>query len=171
MTGGARCTVCDHPRIAEIDANLSDPPMSGYTKNARIFGLRTDAVRRHKMNGHVVKPKPPSAPQEPKEVEALPMSAVEVLSKTLKELNAVDSSELSGRELNIHIDLKRKVAVDLAKYQVAIDREGPAVKELRALEEMVLIGDEVLERFPEARRAISQAVAEWKARRTADEDE
>ena len=170
MTGGAQCTVCAHPRIAEIDANLSDPPMSGYTKNARIFSLRTDAVRRHKMNGHVVKPSLRVTPSQPTEDTSITMSAVEVLSKTLKELNAVDSSELSGRELNIHIDLKRKVAVDLAKYQVAVDREGPAVKELRALEEMVIVGDEVLERFPEARKAIAQAVAEWKARRDTGEE-
>lgn len=167
MTGGASCTVCAHPRIAEIDADLSFGPTSGYTRIAGIYSLRKDAVRRHKLNGHVVLAKA-AAPQAP---GAPPVSAVDSLSSALAALEAVETKDMTTREYTVHVDLKRKVAVDLAKYQVAVDREGPAQKELRALEEMVLAGDEALEKFPEARRAVGQAVAEWKARREAGAQE
>jgi hypothetical protein len=178
MTGGAACTVCAHPRVAEIDADLSFGPTSGYTRIAGIYSLRKDAVRRHKMNGHVrpqgagasSSPLPP--PPEGADLGSImPKSAVEILSQTLDELSKVDTAGMSARELNVHVDLKRKVAVDLAKYQVAVDREGPAQKELRALEEMVIAGDEALERFPEARKAVADAVRDWKARREAGEAE
>ena len=166
VVAGAACTVCAHPRIEEIDADLLDPVMSGYSRIARVYSLRKDAVRRHKVNGHVGSPVPvvdlPDAPEQP---EVIVLSAVDVLKATLQELGQVDTAGMSPRELNVHVDLKRKVAVDLAKYQVAVDREGPAQRELRALEEMVIAGDEALEKFPEARRAVAQAVAEWKARR------
>lgn len=170
MVAGAQCTVCAHPRRAEIDADLSFGPTSGFTRVAGIYGLQKDAVRRHKVNGHVQRQSlaPQAAPPDPG--EAAP-SAVEVLAETLKQLSGVDVSGMSDRERNVHVDLKRRVAVDLAKYQVAVDREGPAQKELRALEEMVIAGDEALERFPDARAAVARAVAEWKARRAAPGEE
>jgi hypothetical protein len=171
------CTVCRHPRIAEIDADLLDPVRSGYARIAGAYSLRKDAVRRHKLNGHVAGSRPaavarvvagtgPSRAEPRGSGDGAPISAVESLSASLRDLEAVDTSVLAPRELTVHVDLKRKVAVDLAKYQVAVDREGPAVRELRALEGMVLAGDEALERFPEARRAVAAAVAEWKARRS-----
>lgn len=170
MTVGAPCTVCAHPRRAEIDSDLSYGPTSGYARVAGTYALHKDAVRRHKVNGHVQKQAPAKAPA-PSAASFTPLSAVESLSATLQALNEVDTAGMSPRELNIHVDLKRKVAVDLAKYQVAVDREGPAQKELRALEEMVIAGDEALERFPEARAAVAHAVAIWKARREAGEQE
>lgn len=169
MTAGAACTVCAHSRVGEIDSDLLDPVLSGYSRIARAYSLRKDAVRRHKLNGHVGVPfvaPPPGAPPG----EVIVLSAVDVLKETLRELGQVSTEGMSPRELNVHVDLKRKVAVDLAKYQVAVDREGPAQRELRALEEMVTAGDEALERFPEARRAVAQAVADWKARRAAPEE-
>ncbi len=170
VTQGAPCTVCRHPRIAEIDADLSYGPTSGYTRTARIYQLKVDAVRRHKMNGHVTNQslnKPVNIAVTP---GSAPLSAVESLSATLHALNGIDTADMTPRELNLHTDLKRKVAVDLAKYQVAIDKEGPAQRELRALEEMVIAGDEALENYPEARAAVAHAISQWKARRSQEDE-
>ena len=183
MTAGAACTVCRHPRVAEIDADLRDPVRSGYTRIAGIYSLRKDAVRRHKQNGHMVPLKSASqsdatisarnsslAPEVPGSGDlsapgAPRRTAVEVLEAMLAAFDATDTSEFSPRELNVYNENKRRTAVDLAKYQVAIDREGPAQKELRALEEMVILMDEALERFPEAREAVAVATHAWKANR------
>ncbi len=125
------------------------------------------------INKHVIQPKVPSVSVQnaPQSGSQVPLSAVESLNASLQALEAVDTSGFSPREMTVHTDLKRRVAVDLAKYQIAIDREGPAQKELRALEEMVIAGDEALEKFPEARRAVAQAVAEWKLRRAYQQEE
>lgn len=181
MTAGAACTVCASPRRAEVDADLSDPVLSGYTRTAAAYGLRKDAVRRHKLNGHVrpqapspparnsaPPPPPPGSGEEP-EPDARDLTAVQVLEKLLRTMNATATDDMSPRELNVHRDTQRRVAVDLAKYQVAIDREGPAERELRALEGMMIAGDEALEAFPDARAAVALAVKRWKALREAPE--
>ncbi len=128
MTAGAPCTVCKHPRVAEIDADLSFGPTSGYTRVSRIYQLHVDAVRRHKMNGHVTRQslnKPPvSVAQSVPPTSMTPLSAVESLNATLQALNAVYTTDMSARELNIHTDLKRKVAVDLAKYQAYLNQHA-----------------------------------------------
>lgn len=162
VRGGQRCTVCAHPRVSEIDAQLSVPETSGYTRLASTYGLQKDAVRRHKASGHVRG----VASGTSAAVDAIgDLTAVEVLEQLQRTLQATDTAGMSPRELNIHRDTQRRVAVDLAKYQVAVDREGPAQRELRALEEMVEVMDTALEGFPEARRAVATATHEWKARR------
>ena len=180
MTAGAACTVCASPSVASVDADLLDPVRSGYRRIAAAYGLRHDAVRRHKINGHI---RAPSAavvaaatvaarnstlpPQSvPSSMDDAPRrTAVEVLEAMLHQMETMDTSEFSPRELNVYSENKRRTAESLAKHQVAQDREGPAQRELRALEEMVIAGDEALEQFPEARAAVALAIKQWKARR------
>lgn len=174
VTGGAACTVCSHPRVAEIDADLL-VPTNGYAKLSRVWGVHREALSRHKRSGHVV-PQRALAPRQPQTLAPLgsgededPKTAVEVLEEILRDLRKTDTSGFTPREKNTYTEQVRRTAESLAKYQQAVDREGPAQKELRALEEMHNLALDELERFPEARRAVAGAVAAWKARRGQEE--
>lgn len=166
LTGGAACTVCSHPRVAEIDADLL-VPTNGYSKLSRVWGVHREALSRHKRSGHVV-PGRATAPQtlapqgSGDEDEA---TAVEVLEEILRSLRKTDTSSFSPREKNTYTEQVRRTAESLAKYQQAQDREGPAQRELRALEEMHNEALDALESFPEARKAVARAIAQWKQRR------
>ncbi len=175
MTAGAPCTVCASPNVSLIDIDLQTPGKDGYLRVARTYQLQKDAVRRHKINGHV-RAQPVAARNStltpPPDPGDLPRrSAVEVLEKMLHEMEQRDTTDFTPRELNVYSENKRRTAESLAKHQVAQDREGPAQRELRALEEMVNAGDEALEHFPEARAAVALAIKDWKARRGQEEKE
>ena len=114
VTSGQACTVCASPHLHEVDADLQVPHLSGYARIAGLYGLRKDAVRRHKINGHVRPPRPPSpAPPPPAGVEdasgdavghVVAATAVEVLEQLLRVLGETPTDGMSPRELNVHRD-------------------------------------------------------------------
>jgi hypothetical protein len=157
--------------VQAIDLDLL-LPTNGYTKLAGKYGLNREALSRHKRGGHVVPPQagPPRAPQSLGSGDGdADKTAVEVLEELLRALRSRDTSGFSPREVNVYTESVRRTAESLAKYQQTVDREGPAQRELRALEEMHNLMLDVLERHPDAKREVATEVRAWKARRGQEE--
>lgn len=49
-----KCTICTHPKRAEIDASILTPGAS-LRSVAQKFGVSADALGRHQRNGHIMR--------------------------------------------------------------------------------------------------------------------
>lgn len=157
-----RCGVCASPQLTAVDAWLqAGKPVLGA---AKAFGISRGSIRTHVTLGHV--------PQTPVSTPAFPTTGltdvdpVVALQTRLNQLHATDTSTWSPAQIDRHNEQIRRTAESLSRMKPPADTEGPAVKALKALQEIVAVQMEVIERYPEVRREISEALQAWKRERS-----
>ncbi len=154
------CSVCQHPDVADIDAELVRG-ISPYQLEARHSALSHDAIRRHKGGGHI--PNKLLKAQAVEEVTAADVLLADIATIRAAAFRALDKAEESEDTPNL---LR---AIREARENVRVLGElhgrlnaGTTVNILIAPQVQALILD-ALDRYPEARLAVAEALAEIEA--------
>lgn len=152
-----RCLTCAHPRLADIDELLRrDVP---FATISRRMDVSARSLRGHFGDGHV-----PPAPEGPPSVESVrgggDADPARALQDVLNALVAQDTATMSESARTRHADQVRRAAESLAKMQP--EDVDSRVRELTEERDGLLTRSRavatVLERFPEARSAVAEAL-------------
>ena len=157
-----RCSICNHPSVAAIDALIQ----SGQSLNriAKAMSVGADSLQRHVRNGHVK-----VAPAATVPMPVTPTTgAIDPQEDYRQQLEALDAIQATSPSQQLAVlEARRRVVAEMAKAVTPKDAEGPAQRSLRVVQEMFDVQNTVIDRHPEIRREVSAALHEWKARRDA----
>lgn len=169
-----RCKVCNHKLVRDADSLFNQGASASVV--ARMLGVSEDSAKRHRHAGHVAPLSvvaSPVVPVAPATAPTAPLPTIEIDATTavgqldiLKNaLDAMLASALSPTAKVAIIAEQRRVIE--AKYRVV----GPApsatirVQEIDGFAEYESLLFEVLEPFPDARRALAKVLRERLAQR------
>ena len=162
----SRCGVCASPQLPAVDAWLqAGKPVLGA---AKAFGISRGSIRTHVSLGHV--------PQTPVSAPAFPTTGladvdpVVALQTRLNQLHATDTSTWSPAQIDRHNEQIRRTAESLSRMKPPTDLEGPNTRKLKALQELFDAQNEVIDRHPEIRSEVADAIRALKARREAESE-
>lgn len=157
-----RCSICKHQSVEAIDALIQ----SGRSLNAiaKAMTVGADSLQRHVRNGHVKVPASASVPM-PVTPASGDIDPQEDFRQQLAALDAIQATSPS-QQLAV-LEARRRVVAEMAKAVTPKDAEGPAQRALKVTEAMFAVQNEVIDRHPEIRREVSEALRAWKARRDA----
>lgn len=176
MPAMVRCSVCLHPQVRDVDLWLRDATGRSQTRSkiAAKFGLGPPALARHMRHGHhkteaqwqaldVQRAQARAASVTPP-APAAGTDGIAQLEKLLGDLAAVDTSQYTPRDRNVHQDQLRRTAEALARLKPPADREGPAQEQVKALTGLMEVYDRVLDRHPEIQLELAEALHAWRSR-------
>ncbi len=156
---GRPCTVCQHPELAEIDAELVTK-RDGYRVIALRWGVSRDALRRHQAAGHVSEALVQLGATKREQAASTVMGRVQALVETTEELLA--GAKTAGsvvqalaciRELRGLLELQGKATGELRPDGAV------TVLNVQSNPEWVVIRTAMLEAlvaYPPARQAVAE---------------
>lgn len=159
-----RCGVCASPQLTAVDAWLqAGKSVLGAEK---AFKISRGSLRTHVRLGHV--------PQTQVQTPAFPTSGLEdvdpvvALQTRLNQLHATDTSTWSPAQIDRHNEQIRRTAESLSRMKPPTDLEGLTTRKLKVLQELFDAQNEVIDRHPEIRKEVADAIRAVKARREAE---
>lgn len=161
-----RCTVCNHPLVAEADKALA----AGATVEAvaRMLGVTRNSAGRHRAN-HLTAPawkaarafaRNPLPPVPPVEIDP-DASTGEQMKALVDRLAAMDVNHMTPAQQVAHFDAHRRALESLSKMAGPAEPTEVAMDQVTGLSEFLSDAFVALEPFPDARRALIPVVARW----------
>jgi len=136
---GPRCTICEHPRRAEIDADLRQRSVAVVSK---AFDVSRSALGRHRKHLGTADDAPLVIDDAPVDPRALTVDVLKALRACLKGTGRA-SVPAVAKAIGPHARLLARLDGQLEITQAQIVRSRP-------WRELMALLDEVLERHPEA---------------------
>jgi hypothetical protein len=136
---GQRCRTCDHPERSAIDIEIARGIES--TKIAKRFGLKVEALRRHKNNGHV-----PASIRD-----AFPRHRADLSAEALAQLRADESAGVL-----LHLAQQRSTLLRLQDEAERKKWRPLMLQVTRELHKNIELTGRTLGTFAEHERSITQ---------------